>query len=299
MYTLNLAYPERGTVKFRKLSFPDGQQDIVIEGGYPQSRILGDEFHVVSRMNSFQDLELIACARKAASALGVFDEFYLKVPYLLGARSDRQFVEGGTAYLRDVIAPFINSLDFHGISILDPHSDVVEAVIDKYWPVELLVPFPQWVADELADGGESNYLIVSPDAGSLKKIYQIAKDIGYDDDIIIAHKHREIATGKILSTDVPLRDEHGHKAFVIFDDICDGGRTFIEIAKVIRKHWSDSKIYLAVTHGIFSQGFVELGQYFTHIFTTNSVRDIAAEWAVKPDSNFMPMQELVTQLDVL
>ena len=35
------------------------------------------------------------------------------------------------------------------------------------------------------------------------------------------------------------------------------------------------KIYLVVSHGIFSKGFKELSQYFDGIYCTNSYRDVA------------------------
>jgi ribose-phosphate pyrophosphokinase len=62
--------------------------------------------------------------------------------------------------------------------------------------------------------------------------------------------------------------------YVIVDDICDGGRTFIELAKVIIAQNQEAKIYLVVTHGIFSAGFSELTNYFDGIYTTNSCQDI-------------------------
>ena len=78
------------------------------------------------------------------------------------------------------------------------------------------------------------------------------------------------------------------KNFVICDDICDGGRTFIEIAKAIRNIRPEEvfgdNIYLVVTHSIFSAGFEELEKWFTGIYTTNSVKDID--------------NELVTQINV-
>jgi ribose-phosphate pyrophosphokinase len=66
---------------------------------------------------------------------------------------------------------------------------------------------------------------------------------------------------------------------VIVDDICDGGRTFLEIAKTIRSERNISilKIYLVVTHGIFSAGFDELKKHFDGIYCTNSVSDIDNE----------------------
>jgi len=89
---------------------------------------------------------------------------------------------------------------------------------------------------------------------------------------------RDMASGKIIRTEVPgLDDTSGSKNFVICDDICDGGRTFIEIAKAIQynrpKEIFNDKIYLCVTHGIFSAGFEELEKYFKAILTTNSVKE--------------------------
>ncbi len=76
-------------------------------------------------------------------------------------------------------------------------------------------------------------------------------------------------TGKITHTDVfsPAPIE-GYDCFIV-DDICDGGRTFIELAKTLKEKGAE-KIYLYITHGIFSNGFGDLSTYFEHIYTTNS-----------------------------
>jgi ribose-phosphate pyrophosphokinase len=52
---------------------------------------------------------------------------------------------------------------------------------------------------------------------------------------------------------------------LILDDICDGGRTFSELAKQLQvQHAGD--IYLYVTHGIFSQGLAALKPHFKHVY---------------------------------
>lgn len=293
MYTLNLAYPSKGDVQFKKLLFPDGQQDIVLTG--PDTIEWGSHVEIISRLRDFRDLELVVCASAALEESGRAIEQHLVIPYLLGGRSDRKFVAGGTHYLRDVIAPIINRQKFHSVEILDAHSDVTEALIDNYYPMEPDVRFPMWVKEQLSKRHpdlEGNYRLISPDAGSLKKIYKTAGELGYTKDIIVAEKHREVSTGKILSTRVPLDAGMEDDAFVIFDDICDGGRTFTEIAKVIRAEWPDAYIYLAVSHGIFSAGFTELRNQLTHIYTTNSVRDLNC-----PDP--AGVADFITQLDVL
>ena len=59
-------------------------------------------------------------------------EISLYTPYIMGARSDRKFEEGGNNYLRDVICPVINSLNFKTVTCIDPHSDVLEACIKGF-----------------------------------------------------------------------------------------------------------------------------------------------------------------------
>ena len=54
---------------------------------------------------------------------------------------------------------------------------------------------------------------------------------------------------------------------LIVDDICDGGGTFSGIAQVLRANGAE-KIYLCVTHGIFSKGIEING--IDEIFTTDS-----------------------------
>jgi len=118
----------------------------------------------------------------------------------------------------------------------------------------------------------NKFFLVSPDAGSNKKIFDLAKSIGYDGEIIRCDKLRDISTGKIIET-VVYKDDLLGKDAIIIDDIIDGGKTFIEIAKCLKQK-NVGKIYLVVTHGIFSAGHSELGDYFDGIYTTNSIKDI-------------------------
>jgi ribose-phosphate pyrophosphokinase len=82
---------------------------------------------------------------------------------------------------------------------------------------------------------------------------------------------------------------------IIIDDICDGGRTFIELAKVIKEQ-TDKPIYLVVTHGIFSGGFEKLSDVLDGIFCTNSVKNINFE-TVKVQSR-QNSSDFVKQLNI-
>jgi ribose-phosphate pyrophosphokinase len=126
------------------------------------------------------------------------------------------------------------------------------------------------------DGARNRVCLVSPDAGAYKKIFDVAQKFNID-NIITASKVRDIKTGAILRTEVPTLDQHKDLKYIIIDDICDGGRTFTELAKVMKESRPTAKIYLVVTHGIFSAGFDELSKYFEQIYTTNSYKDIDNE----------------------
>jgi ribose-phosphate pyrophosphokinase len=295
--TLNLVNPnDIFTFKYEISRFPDGQQSLrLIEDGYNTFKSLRDSdsshgIRIYSRLNTFSDLEIIICATQALKEVGV-KNINLYIPYCIGARSDRKFMEGGVNYVKHVIAPIINSQGYNKVTILDPHSDVLEACIDNFEKQDnvdlvsfalqdyfLSKGFETWSASNF-DGVR----FISPDAGALKKVFHVAESVKYRNEVIIASKHRNLETGKIDYTNVPMSVNDADKDVFIIDDICDGGRTFIEIAKAVeevRKLSSSvkpehyGKNYLIVTHGIFSAGYAQLGEYFEKIYTTNSVKEI-------------------------
>lgn len=308
---LNLVNPnDRLSFKYEISKFPDGQQSLrLVEQGYNTFQSLrdSDEAHgirIYSRLNTFQDLEIIICATQALREIGV-KRISLYIPYCMGARSDRKFMEGGINYVKNVIAPIINSQGYEEVQILDPHSDVLEACINNFKKVGTTDLINYVLKDYFVNikgvnrTDYSNLLLLSPDAGALKKVYGVAESIGYNGDIIVASKHRNIETGKIDYTHVPMLPNHTDKDIFIIDDICDGGRTFIEIAKVIKENKEyKGNLYLVVTHGIFSAGFDFLVQYFDGIYTTNSVKDVQDGTIVDTFSRHKTIHSFVKQLNV-
>jgi len=283
MKTLNLTDLNKSDIKYKISKFPDGQQNIVILSNNRDtfSHIeANDSIEIKSRLNNWLDLELIICAVASLRELGV-EEIHLYVPYIMGARSDRKFEEGGNNYLRDVICPIINSLNFKTVTCIDPHSDVLEACIKGFKKESnlQLVKFAfndifNLICGETAYLKQDKFILVSPDAGASKKIYKLAEEIGYKGDIIVCSKDRD-ENGKLTKIEVPLTMYDNKPDLIIIDDICDGGATFINIAKAIEEHeWEYGKKYLIVTHGIFSKGYTELSKYFDGIYCTNSYKDI-------------------------
>lgn len=299
---LNLVNPDDVlSCKYEINRFPDGQQSIrILEHNYDTFYSLRNQttpIIIKSRLNTFQDLELIICANQALKEIGV-KSIKLYIPYCIGGRSDRKFQEGGINYIKTVIAPILNSQNFDEVRVIDPHSDVLEACINNFVKHSNtnLVKFALVNVDN-KDYAQDRICLVSPDAGAYKKIYDVAKLFGIK-EIITASKVRDLDTGKILKTVVPSLESHNDMKYVIVDDICDGGRTFVELAKVIKEKKPNAEIYLIVTHGIFSAGFDELVQYLDGIYTTNSVKDIQDGTIVDTFSKHKTIHSFVKQLNI-
>jgi ribose-phosphate pyrophosphokinase len=294
MLTLNLVNEDYSDIGYVISKYPDGQQSIAL-GGFEVKDIDGTvevipcscedmsnrKVIIKSRLNTFQHLELIICATKALRNLGV-EHIELYTPYLIGARSDRKFDLGGVNYLKDVISPIINSMGYKKVHIHTPHSDVTEACINNFVKIDNNEFVRTVVTQYICKNHNikfSDIRLLSPDAGALKRVFADAEHMNYTNEIIIAAKHRNPKTGQITHTSVPMSTVDVDKHIVMIDDICDGGRTFIEIAKAINEVRALSsavrpdnygKIFLIVTHGIFSSGFKELNKYFDGIYCTDS-----------------------------
>lgn len=259
---LDLTNPETSQVRYKVSVFPDGQEDITILEIGPV-----DHVKINSRFDSFKSLELIIAATAALRRIGI-NTISLNIPYLLGARSDRQFVKGGTSYLVDVIAPILNAQNFHQVFVMDVHSDVAAACINN-----LVSNFQSELLNRAAVELPPNFTLVSPDGGALKKIFKVEDhftSLGKKVTVLPCNKHRG-PDGKLTKTVVPIYADVPN-TFVIVDDICDGGRTFINLAEQIKRDYSaiDPTVMLIVTHGIFSNGYLDLFRAIDKIFCTNS-----------------------------
>jgi ribose-phosphate pyrophosphokinase len=197
----------------------------------------------------------------------------VRIPYIPYGRQDRRCNEGESFSLK-VFANILNSLKLDNVETLDTHSDVTSALIDNLEVIsnQGLV---DWAIHKIGqdNGKDLTHLnVLSPDAGQSKKIYKLFKD--YPDGYATLYecgKFRDLKTTEIVESRVPLVP--GPEPILIIDDLCDGGRTFIEIAKRLRIQGNENELYLVVSHGIFSHGETELDKYFKRIYTTNSISD--------------------------
>lgn len=193
----------------------------------------------------------------------------LKLPYLPYARQDR-VCDTGEALSLKVFTNLINSQEYEYVQVSDVHSTVSLALLNNVEDYSVKKIF---INARTHIGFNKNTILVSPDSGSLKKVGELAKEFGLE--MVRADKLRNVQTGEITETKV-YSNHVGDKNFLIVDDICDGGKTFTELAKVLRPLTS-GKIELYVTHGIFSKGLEVFRNNFDRIYTAYVFPDVVVD----------------------
>lgn len=185
----------------------------------------------------------------------------LILPYFPGARADR-----GQPFGLSVYADFVRDLELDQIIIFDPHSgmtgDELHAAADTLTFV---------YSDELFDQTHMRAVInqytgiIAPDAGAALRAKAVADLAGLP--VFTATKHRDEETGKLSDFRIEGLDADG--TYLIVDDICDGGGTFLGLAAA--SGLGPDQLDLYVSHGVFSKNALKnLEQVFEYVYTTNS-----------------------------
>lgn len=168
----------------------------------------------------------------------------LRLKYLPYGRQDK-LISNETTFALRTFAFMLNKLDFEEIIIMDPHSMVATDLI-KHSKAKF--PIKELLSSILISESD---LICYPDEGALKKYTAITEMPYANFPFIHGEKTREQSSGKILSYRV--KGNPKDSKVMVVDDICDGGATFVILAKALYESGA-REVNLFVTHGIFSKG---------------------------------------------
>lgn len=178
-----------------------------------------------------------------AQLKSLLDSFKVKtslyIDYLPYGRQDKEITNLQTFALRP-FCTLLNSLNFREITILDPHSKIA---LDGIFNSRATYPIEQILN---AKNESKCDLFCYPDRGAYVKYTKI-----YEFPYIYGEKERDPLTGQILT--YSLIGDCKNKNILIVDDICDGGATFIILAKVLKDAGAKS-VCLFITHGLFTKG---------------------------------------------
>lgn len=249
---------------FTKFHYPAGEWQVRLTDAGVREVGAADDVLVVARIQHGEHLMQLALLVDAIRGVQVgHGSLRLFLPYLPYARADRRFMVGDCCGL-GVFCHILSGFGCEEIMTLDQHSKPL-------WPVRS-VPVDSFIERSIkyfaVQHTTDEINILFPDAGakvrySVNEYYEGCVR-AVRTHVVCAEKVRDAPTGELKEFKVPGLT----RPTIIVDDICDGGGTFIGIAKKVNK---SAPLGLYVTHAIFSKGINDLLGYFSNIYTTNSV----------------------------
>jgi len=248
-------------------TFPAGEEYIRIANTKEIKEFINNQnivFTIISRIyNSkemMQTMLIIDAINKYMTRLSYYNySIDLILPYLPYSRQDR-VCHNGESFGLEVILNILLTSTIDTIYTFDKHSNILNKYIS-----DIEQPY---IFENTKLKNCKFDIIVSPDKGALLKNMTLFEKFDIAKEIISADKVRN--NDKV---NITLDFEYGYfkdKDIFIADDIIDGGRTMIELVKIIKEDMPKS-ITVYCTHGIFSAGtqcLFDAG--INKIITTNS-----------------------------
>lgn len=242
--------------------FPNGES--LIKRDFIDNQF--DSFFKVS-LKFDSDIDLIHLMMIKHEIDEINGEAVLQLPYVPYSRMDR--TEGENVFTLKAVCNLINNLNFKEVHVLEPHSDVCVALLDRVIPYEYTIRelLPKVLKETNLDLNDNDYLVF-PDGGAEKRY---AKQVDCK-NILTALKHRDFKTGFIKSLEVIGEAKEGFNAIIV-DDLCSKGGTFMLTANKL-KEMGANKVYLAVTHcesSILDGDVLKENSPIDKVFTTNTL----------------------------
>ena len=214
-------------------TFPDGTSQVwKVEGIHPEINYVKWVFESEAEFVHVMQLAGLL-AVEAENAIKT-----LYMPFLPYGRQDKE-ISNDTTWAMELLRVCMLSL-YDVISTFDAHSEVPG--------IESISAIPT-IQRTLSEVGAS--AVCYPDAGAKARY-----DDGLNKASICLEKHQDQSSGDITGMSVSDFSERVFPdSVLIVDDICDGGRTFIEATKLLKETYGPGiDVSLYVSHGIFSKG---------------------------------------------
>jgi len=257
---------------FETFIFHGGEQHFKLDKErFKQHNHSSEHVVITHRLRNGTDIMLVLLAHNALKLRG-YKRFELVIPYVPYGRQDRMCA-WGEAFSLEVFAQLINSMGCEKVHMFDAHSNATSILIknskDDYRQIQKHIAHSH---SEIYSTLSKKGILISPDAGASSKSNALFVESRLFTSITQCLKKRNPKDGSLSGFQVFADDLKGKDCWIV-DDICDGGGTFLGLAKELKKK-NAGNLYLFVTHGIFSKGYDELGKHFKRIFTTNAFSDI-------------------------
>ncbi len=250
--------------------FPDGESYI----RFPEK--LEEDIVLIQSLFPPQDKHLIELFLMIDTAYNLGAErVIVVVPYMAYSRQDKRFLEGEAISIESILK-IIEKLGTKYFLTVDIHKENSLKILSI--PYTNIVPTVLF-AEKIQELNLDNIVILSPDAGGIGRVRDVAEKIGCEYDFL--EKRRDRISGEVRLR--PKNIDVANKNIVIIDDIISTGGTISLAAKQVIKNGARS-VYVLCTHALLINNAVKkiLSSGVKEIIATNTIPNIYSKISVAP-----------------
>ncbi|HIU71295.1 MAG TPA: ribose-phosphate pyrophosphokinase [Candidatus Galloscillospira excrementipullorum] len=175
------------------------------------------------------------------------------MPYFGYARQDRK-AKARDPISAKLVADLLTTAGADRVLTMDLHADQIQGFFNI--PVDHLQAAPALAAyykRQLKTLGKENFVVVSPDAGSVARARKFSQKLG-DVPIAIVDKRRPRANvSEVMNIIGEVEDKH----CLLLDDLADTAGTLCHAAEALMEKGGAASVSAATTHGVLSGKAVE------------------------------------------
>jgi ribose-phosphate pyrophosphokinase len=202
-----------------------------------------------------------ACRDASAKYITIVCAYF---PY---SRSDKKD-QSHTPIMAKMICDFLKMAGGNRVITIDLHSAQIQGFFDG--PFDNLYA-TKYLINQITTDYENNFVIISPDAGGIKRIIDWASQLNCPYTFLTKSRDHN-AISKITQHELVHQLDFTGKRALLVDDIGDTLGTLNSAAKILKEKGA-TEVIAAVTHGIFSGKAFEYLQenYIDRIYVTNTL----------------------------
>lgn len=242
--------------------FPNGETIFKTKRMNPLEDI-GNYFVFELKYESDADIAKLIIVKNYITENFIDADCILHMNYIPYSRMDRK-IEGFIFSLK-YFCKIINELNFAEVVVLDPHSYVSTALLDRVKEFSI-IPLVNLVLQY-----ETIDYIFYPDNGAYKRYGEVLK-FDTQKRTFYGSKKRDLQTGKITGYNLVDAPDLIGKNILIVDDLCAKGFTFMKAGEALKLAGA-KRVVLYVTHceETIYRGELLTTNVIDHIYTTNSI----------------------------
>lgn len=264
---INLIDHKYSEIDYNIFKFNDGEPHIK----FTEEISHKNEYIIIARITNSDELLIVLQVGDILERHGVNYSLYLT--YLMGMRMDR-VMTFNEAYSLNIISNILKLIHPVNIYIFEPHSQkTLDLLNAKTFNALHCDKNYTRFTDDILDN--KHIVKCYPDHGAWQRY---GREINVSkSNYIILDKKRDINTGNIIgmkeSSTYTSPENKPIEGIIIIDDLCDGGRTFIEAKKLLNELYPGLPVYIFVKHMVNIGGLENLMNNFDHVYITNSYRE--------------------------